>query len=215
MAGAGPVAEGGRAPTFPLANAITLSRLAILAATVGLLYSGQPALLWLALALTIFNIVLDGVDGQVARRRGEVSPLGSVLDIAIDRVVENVYWVAFVGLGLIPVWIALVVVARGILTDAVRGFALSKGDTAFGMMRSPLGHALVSGRFMRGFYGLAKTVAFAAVIALYALERSSIGAAAPAWLPAAQALVGAWVLLTVALTVVRGVPVLVEARRYF
>lgn len=200
---------------FPLANTITVGRLGLLAVCVALLYTGHPPHLWWATGLTVVLIALDGVDGIVARRRGEASVLGSVLDIAIDRVVENVYWVAFVGLGLIPVWVALVVVSRGILTDAIRGYALSRGDTAFGMMRSPLGRALVSGRFMRGFYGLAKAVAFTAVIAAHALRRSWAGPDAAAWLPRLDALVLAWVALTVAITVLRGVPVLVESRRYF
>jgi CDP-diacylglycerol--glycerol-3-phosphate 3-phosphatidyltransferase len=172
-------------------------------------------LLWAAFVLTVVIIALDGVDGMVARRRGEVSVLGSVLDIAIDRVVEKVYWVAFVGRGLVPVWVALVVVSRGILTDAVRGYVLAHGETAFGMMRSRLGRALVSGRFLRGFYGLAKAVAFAAVIAVYALAQTWTGPAAALWLPRLQTAVDAWVVLTVAITVLRGLPVLAEARRYF
>jgi CDP-diacylglycerol--glycerol-3-phosphate 3-phosphatidyltransferase len=208
-------AEPQPASGFSLANAITVSRLGLLALAIWLLYTGRPPLLWAAFVLTVVIIVLDGVDGIVARRRGEVSVLGSVLDIAIDRVVENVYWVAFVGLGLVPVWVALVVVSRGILTDAVRGFVLSRGETAFGMMRGGLGQALVSGRFMRGFYGLAKVVAFCAVIAVHALALSWTGPAAEVWLPRLALAVQAWVVLTVAITVLRGLPVLAEARRYF
>jgi CDP-diacylglycerol--glycerol-3-phosphate 3-phosphatidyltransferase len=210
------MSAGAAAPAraFPLANAITLSRLVLLAVAVALLYSGRPPLLWAALVLTVVIILLDGIDGIVARRRGEASKLGGVLDIAIDRVVENVYWIAFVGLALVPVWVALVVVTRGILTDAVRGFVLARGDTAFGMMQSGWGRAIVSSRFMRGAYGLAKAVAFAAVIALYAVQQGVTGQAPPTWLPALEVGVYWWVVLTVALTVVRGAPVLVEARRY-
>jgi CDP-diacylglycerol--glycerol-3-phosphate 3-phosphatidyltransferase len=141
--------------------------------------------------------------------------LGSVLDIAIDRVVENVYWIAFVGLSLIPVWVALVVVTRGILTDAVRGFVLSRGETAFQMMHSPVGRALVSGRFMRGFYGFAKVTSFVVVIGLYALSFTWTGPEADLWMPRFDTAVLAWVTLTVIICLVRGVPVLVEARRYF
>jgi CDP-diacylglycerol--glycerol-3-phosphate 3-phosphatidyltransferase len=198
-----------------LANIITVSRLALLALIVVFLYSGRAPLLWASLVLTVINIAMDGIDGIVARQRGEATKLGSVLDIAIDRVVENVYWVAFVGLSLIPVWIALVVVTRGILTDAVRGYVLSQGDTAFGMMKSPIGSFLVSSRFMRGFYGLAKVVSFAAVIGVFALAGSWTGPDAELWLPRLQAAVYWWVVMTVGITVIRGVPVLWEARRYF
>ncbi|MCA0269008.1 MAG: hypothetical protein LCH53_07300 [Bacteroidetes bacterium] len=45
-----------------------------------------------------------GIGGWVvARKLGEASLLGSVLDIASDRIVEAVRWVVFAHLGLIPI----------------------------------------------------------------------------------------------------------------
>jgi hypothetical protein len=111
--------------------------------------------------------------------------------------------------------VALIVVTRGILTDAVRGFVLSRGETAFQMMHSPVGRFLVSSRFMRGFYGFAKVVSFVVVIGAYGLTLSWTGPDAELWMPRIETAVLAWVTLTVAICVLRGVPVLVEARRYF
>lgn len=207
--------QGSSARTTNVANMISLSRLVLLAICVLLLYSGRPALLWAAVVLMFVILIMDSIDGIVARRRGETSVLGSVLDIAIDRVVENVYWISFVGLRLIPVWVALVVVTRGILTDAVRGFVLSKGETPFQMMHTRWGRAIVASRFMRGFYGFAKTVSFGAVMSLYALRSSWVGPTAETWLPRLDEYVLAWVVLTISITVLRGLPVLIEARRYF
>jgi CDP-diacylglycerol--glycerol-3-phosphate 3-phosphatidyltransferase len=50
--------------------------------------------------------------------------------------------------------------------DSIRYAAITEGETAFGMMRSPLGRALVAGRFMRAFYGTLKAVTFAWMLAL-------------------------------------------------
>jgi CDP-diacylglycerol--glycerol-3-phosphate 3-phosphatidyltransferase len=106
----------------------------------------------------------------------------------------------------------VLVSARGILVDGFRALALERGFTAFGgtsMMRSPLGALLVSSRFSRGAYGFGKAAAFTLVILAFA----------PGWHPALETtlvwLALACVYATVVLCVVRGVPVLVEARRFF
>jgi CDP-diacylglycerol---glycerol-3-phosphate 3-phosphatidyltransferase len=195
-----------------LANAITLSRLFLLALAVLFLYRGGPVLLFIAFLLTILIIVMDGLDGWVARTRGETSELGSVMDIAIDRVVENVYWIVYADLSLVPIWVALVVVSRGIITDAIRGFVLAKGETAFEMMHSPVARWLVSGRPMRAFYGVIKAVVFAALALFMALREWFPGAP---WLGPLEMLLFVLVLVTVAITLLRGVPVVLESRRYF
>ena len=195
-----------------LANAITLSRLLLLAIAVYLLYEGGPALKFVAFVLTIIIIVMDGLDGMVARARGETSELGSVMDIAIDRVVENVYWIVYADLNLVPVWVALLVVSRGIITDAIRGFVLAKGETAFEMMKTPWAHRLVSGRPMRAFYGFIKAVVFAALALFMALREWAPEAA---WLAPLSTVLFALVLVTVATTLLRGIPVIIESRHYF
>lgn len=195
-----------------LANAITISRLFFLAVTVWLLYATGAMPKFIAFVLTIILIAMDGIDGMVARARGETSELGGVIDIAIDRVVENVFWIVYAHLNEVPVWVALVVVSRGILTDAVRGFVLAKGESAFDMMKTPWARWLVSGRFMRGFYGAIKAVVFAALALNMALQEWYVGAD---WLVPLSILVSVLVYATVATTVLRGVPVLLESRYYF
>lgn len=145
-----------------MANCITLFRFVLLFPLVWLAYRGAPGWQLFNAPLLIFIIALDGLDGYVARKRGESSNFGSVFDIAIDRVVELVLWVVLAHLGLVPLWVAIVFLVRGTTVDALRFAAAGEGhQTAFGMMRSPLGRFLVAGRFMRGFYGTVKAVTFA------------------------------------------------------
>ena len=198
-----------------MANLITLSRLLWLALAVWAVY--QPSVGWrlAAAGLTVFIIVLDGIDGIVARAWDEVSDLGSVLDIAVDRVVEQVLWIVYAHLGLVPVWAPLIVVGRGVLTDAIRAYVLAKGATAFGMMETGWGQFLVSSRFMRALYGGAKTVVFVYLALLAAAEVAWAGGpqfVTLAWMRA----VALWLtVLVVSLTVLRGIPVFIEARRFF
>src|SRR5690349_330786 len=133
-----------------MANLITVARVALLFILVGFIYlslphdgqPGEPVWALVAVLLTLVVFVGDAVDGVVARARGEVNSLGAVVDIAGDRVVENVYWVVLAHIGLLSVWFPLIMLVRSFSVDAVRSLALGEGKTAFGestMMTSRLG----------------------------------------------------------------------------
>src|SRR5687768_8389221 len=158
-----------------MANLITLARLLLLFVLLGLAYVDHLAAQIAALLLLISVFIMDGLDGWVARRRGESSLFGSVFDIAADRVVENMLWVVLAHLHRVPVWVPLVFLARGFLVDSIRSVGVSRQETPFGMMKSPVGRFLVSGRFMRGLYGVIKTTAFIWLFALPVLYRIAPG----------------------------------------
>ncbi|RJR40181.1 MAG: hypothetical protein C4567_11020 [Deltaproteobacteria bacterium] len=74
-----------------LANAITLARLPLLPLLlllVAILFVPFRAVRLLGLGLLIV-LYLDWFDGYVARLRNEVTEMGAVLDVALDRAVEN------------------------------------------------------------------------------------------------------------------------------
>lgn len=192
-----------------MANLITSGRFALLFVLVAMAYFAPPAAKLLNPALLIVIIALDGLDGYVARKRNETSVFGSVYDIIVDRVVENVLWVVLADLDLVPVWVAIVFITRGLMVDTVRSHAASQGHSAFGMMRSPVGRFLVAGRFMRGFYGTVKACAFAWILAFQPVPQLW-----PAfwsqWSTAITGVSAALVYVSVAVCLLRGVPVLVE-----
>jgi len=146
-----------------MANLVTLTRLLLLFVLVANAYSsGHMLLLNLPLLIVIF--ALDGVDGYVARKRNEESILGSILDIAADRVVENVLLLVFMDLGLVPVWVPVVFIIRSLFVDSIRSHVAMQGQTPFGMMQSPIGKFLVAGRFMRIFYAALKATTFGYIL---------------------------------------------------
>ncbi len=194
-----------------LANLITLARLPLLLLLLGLLF-GAPSWRWqvIGLGLLIVLFLLDWFDGYVARLRQEVTELGAVLDVALDRAVENILWVAFLTLGLVPLWVPVIFLIRSFVVDGIRGVALTRGKSGFGMMHSPLGRFLVASRLMRALYGLAKGVTFSFLWLTHALTYKDAAAAA-----ALQPLNAGLILFTTALCVLRGVPVLLDGRLYF
>src|SRR3546814_10862502 len=68
-----------------MANAITLARLALLFALVAMAYWAPPRWQLLDPPLLLLIISLDGLDGWVARRRGETSVFGAVFDIRSEE----------------------------------------------------------------------------------------------------------------------------------
>jgi len=195
-----------------MANTITLARIPLLIVVVLLLYMGSPEIQVLTAFLVLFLIFMDTLDGMVARRRHEVGVLGSKLDIAVDRIVEQVLWVVYANLGLISVAIPIIFLIRGGLVDTVRGFSLVWGETSFGMMQTKWGQRLVGSNFMRSIYGLFKAVAFftlALVLGLRQLWKGTprAGSVEALWI---VAVVLSWI--ATAICVIRGAPVLIEAR---
>ena len=191
-----------------MANVITLLRMPLLALVVGLLYRPTAGVRFVSAGLIVVLILLDTLDGVVARALKQESLVGSVLDIAADRTVELVMWVAFANLSLIPVIVPMVVIARGVFVDAVRSVAPARGLTPFGLMRSRIGRFLVKSPWLRTPYGVTKAAAFCllavqhGISALPGIHGAGIATAAQ---------VATW--LAVALCLARGVPVLVEGPR--
>ncbi len=207
-----------------MANLLTILRMILAVIAIEFLFTGHSGFYIAAVFITFFVIVLDGLDGYVARKFNEQSKFGSVFDILGDRVVENLYWIAFALLGYVAAWVPMVVVARGIITDGLRSIALSQGYTAFGestMMKNKFCHFLTASRFSRAVYGVAKTLVFLMLIIAhipnleyynpvnitqFVIYRSI----QPYLIITADVLV----YITVAMCIIRGLPVIFESKRY-
>ncbi len=205
-----------------LANSITIARIFVLYMVVVLIYTQKPAWLFVAVLLAILIIVMDALDGYVARKRNEVTQFGGVLDITGDRIVENVFWIVFADLDVIPMWIPIIVMSRGFMTDAIRSQALTEGKTAFGentMMTSALGKFLVSGRFMRAFYGIIKAVTFPYLILVMMAQEQHLREFQLQdylWIASFTAHIGfILAVITTCTSLLRGIPVLMEGKRLF
>jgi len=198
-----------------LANWITLSRVPLLLINVLVLYFGSPEVRLAGVALLFLGLMLDTVDGMVARKRGETSLFGSVLDIAADRTYELILWVCFAHLGLIPVAIPLIVLARTTLTDAFRSIGVAQGTAPFAQHRTALGRFLVGSTWMRVGYSASKIAAFCGLALVHAgsgfpAKTPLGGAVAPLW-----SALGAVAWIAVAFCVLRGLPVVVHSLRHY
>lgn len=122
--GSGPAAASSRVLTVP--NVLSFVRIAAIPVFV-LLLLDEDARLWGFLVLGLVQGT-DWVDGVIARRYGQVTELGKVLDPFADRLAVGAALITFVVADLFPLWAALLVLVRdGLVLAAVGVLALSGG----------------------------------------------------------------------------------------
>ncbi len=202
------------------ANLITLARLLLVFVAVSLFnlnFYANAAMF----ALIIIIIVMDWADGYVARKKGTASDFGALFDIAGDRIVENVLWIYFAVVQLVPFWVPMVVLSRGFVTDLLRSMAfITKGRTPFGkktMMKSGWARALVSSRVSRGVYAFSKIVAFCYLAAVLTLKSAISEFSLPIHSNVMNGIIivgSVIVYITVGMCIIRGLPVIWDGRKY-
>ena len=195
-----------------MANWITIARFPLLVIVVLLLYTASPILRLLSVLLIAILIAMDTVDGIVARARGEVSLLGSVLDIMADRSVELVLWVCYADLRLIPVAIPIIYILRGTIVDSLRSVHVRQGQAPFKAMRTRLGSWLVGSRTMRSSYGGVKLISFGGLALTHALiAYAANGTISPNLARASNTIFDITSWISVGFCLARGIPVIAEA----
>lgn len=143
-----------------IANTISILRIFLLLVTIYFFFSGNFYFRFTSIILVVILIYADFLDGYFARKYNVDSKFGGVIDVMVDRIIENVFWISLALLSVVPAWAPILIVIRGISTDAFRSIALTKGKGTFEMMGSKLGYIFVKSRVARGFNNVLKTAVF-------------------------------------------------------
>jgi CDP-diacylglycerol--glycerol-3-phosphate 3-phosphatidyltransferase len=119
-----------------LPNSITLIRIFSIPLLIWILSSSRFSSAngekeWLASALFIAASMTDGIDGYLARKRGQITTMGILLDPLADKLLIAAAFVVLVQLNpsLVPAWVAIVVIGREFLVSGLRSIAASEGFT--------------------------------------------------------------------------------------
>jgi len=78
----------------------------------------------------------DWADGFFARRRGEVTTLGILLDPIADKLLISAAFISLVGMGLVQAWMVVIIVGREFTVLGLRSIASAEG---FNIEASALG----------------------------------------------------------------------------
>jgi cardiolipin synthase len=168
-------------------NVLSLARIALI-----------PVFCWLSLnertrlwGILLFAVVVstDWVDGYVARRTGQVSELGRILDPVADRLAIGAGLVTFAISGIFPFWAALLILVRDVAVllggaavlwgrdirievrwiGKIATFSLMVAITwiAWGNAAGPLGEVLLVGGWLAYVVGI---VEYYIAAGLYAID---------------------------------------------
>ena len=123
--------SSGAAAVMNLPNQLTVLRL-ILSVALFALMAYERYLI--GLAVFLLAVSTDWLDGYIARKWGQVTTLGRILDPFVDKVIICGTFILLVGvpdvLGLnqwLRPWMAVVIVGRELLVTALRGYLEQQG----------------------------------------------------------------------------------------
>lgn len=113
--------------TMNVPNLLSISR--ILAVPVFIVLMLEPTPLRALLAGIVFSIAsaTDWLDGYLARKWGQVTKIGKLLDPIADKILVASALIMLVDIARIPSWIAIVIIGREIAITGLRAMAASEG----------------------------------------------------------------------------------------
>lgn len=107
-------------------NKLTLARFVLTGAFLVAIFSTLPHRETIALFFFSVAGLTDYFDGKLARQYGLITNFGILMDPLADKILICSAFISFVGLGWVPAWLAVVVVARELAITGLRLLAASK-----------------------------------------------------------------------------------------
>lgn len=158
-----------------------------------------------ALAIFLLASATDALDGYLAKKYGQITDFGRLMDPIADKILILSAFLAFVELGLVPAWMVIIIIFREVAITGLRLLALGKGR----VIAADAGgkHKTVS-----------QMLAITAIL-LFLILRDAGSKVFGFWSARAQDLYkeGIYVLMliTVALTLISGISYLIKNREVY
>jgi len=91
-----------------------------------LLTKGRNMDLW-AVGVFLVAAVTDLLDGYFARKRGQITTLGILLDPIADKLLTSAAFISLVWLRYVPAWMVVIIVGREFAVSGLRAIASAEG----------------------------------------------------------------------------------------
>jgi CDP-diacylglycerol--glycerol-3-phosphate 3-phosphatidyltransferase len=112
-----------------LPNKITLLRVVLIPAFLAV-YLAQPFIAvaneWLALVLFSTAAITDAIDGYLARKLGQVTNFGKLMDPLADKLLVCSAFIAYTATGALPAWAVIILISREFYISGLRQLALEQ-----------------------------------------------------------------------------------------
>ncbi|MFZ0213809.1 MAG: CDP-diacylglycerol--glycerol-3-phosphate 3-phosphatidyltransferase [Candidatus Acidiferrales bacterium] len=128
-----------------LPNSLTILRIFFVPLLVVVLLTREPNLeFWgLSVHFEIWGVLIlavaaatDAFDGYFARKRGEITTLGILLDPIADKLLISAAFISLVAMDLVPAWMVVIIIGREFIVMGLRNIASAEGLV---IPASPLG----------------------------------------------------------------------------
>lgn len=116
-----------RASYMNLPNSLTIFRIFLIPLVVVVLLTRLPDTEFLGAAIFLAAALTDWLDGYMARRRHQITRLGTWLDPIADKLLVASIIIALVELQLVPTWMAVIIIGRELIVTGIRIVALVRG----------------------------------------------------------------------------------------
>jgi CDP-diacylglycerol---glycerol-3-phosphate 3-phosphatidyltransferase len=117
-----------------LPNSLTLTRIFLVPLLVVVLLTKFEGRMILGISkdvvgAAIFAVasITDWLDGYVARRRKQVTPLGQVMDPLADKLLTSAAFISLVQMGAAPAWMVAIIIGREFAVTGLRSLFYSRG----------------------------------------------------------------------------------------
>jgi CDP-diacylglycerol--glycerol-3-phosphate 3-phosphatidyltransferase len=117
-----------------LPNALTLSRIFLVPLLVVVLLTRFEGRLVLGVrkelvAAGIFGLasLTDWLDGYLARRRKQITPLGQMMDPLADKLLTSAAFISLVQMEVAPAWMVAVIIGRELAVTGLRSIGYNRG----------------------------------------------------------------------------------------
>lgn len=112
-----------------LPNSLTLIRIFLVPLLVVVLLTRMENFELWAIAILLGAALTDWLDGYLARKRGQITTLGILLDPIADKLLISAAFISLVELRLVPAWVVVIIVGREFAVLGLRNIASAEGFT--------------------------------------------------------------------------------------
>jgi CDP-diacylglycerol--glycerol-3-phosphate 3-phosphatidyltransferase len=110
-----------------LPTQLTVGRICLVPLVVAFLISNESTHALVAAVLFVGAALTDWLDGLIARRRGQVTTLGKLLDPVADKVLVSAALISLVQVGTVEAWMVVIVIGREFAVTGLRSVSAAQG----------------------------------------------------------------------------------------
>jgi len=106
-----------------LPNQLTILRIILTPVFLILFLTGEPVLIQISYLVFLIAAITDWYDGWLARKFNYITEWGKFMDPLADKILTSTAFIAFVIVGVLPLWMVMLIIIRDLVVTLIRVYA--------------------------------------------------------------------------------------------